>query len=190
MGMSSEIEKWEAGVTEAGEIQNPVNAIQRNSSTSKAPQIVLPEQPRVLAAQKWEGKAQQVQQKIQAAYGNHRTYHGYCNKLYHCYLVGFRETSEDEPAYAWPFDKASRVMEHFRAKFQTYKLKLLENCGEEREYFWVAEMEGNAMLALSAINDLLCEALMGRENIKQKYERGQLEFQKGEKARIALAGCN
>ncbi|KAJ8076140.1 hypothetical protein PM082_022125 [Marasmius tenuissimus] len=89
-------------------------------------ELVLPEQPWVLAARKWEGKAQKVQEKICKIYGKHDMHHGYCDDLYRRYLAEYKETSDGEMAYHKPFDSAHTAMEGYTRLFTKYKLKLLE----------------------------------------------------------------
>ncbi|KAK1216161.1 hypothetical protein PQX77_021214 [Marasmius sp. AFHP31] len=164
-----------------GNLQNPSDNPQSKGPQSQRPELTIPEHPRVLAARKWLRKADRVQRKILEAYGQHPTHHGYCDDLYHCYLARWRETSEDEPSYTEPFDSAHRDMEGYTRLFTDYKLKLGEEVGKEDEYWRVNDMETKAFIAASAIGDLLCEALMGIEYVKKKYERGQFSFQKARK---------
>ncbi|KAL0567070.1 hypothetical protein V5O48_014922 [Marasmius crinis-equi] len=145
--------------------------------------LVLPEQPSVLAARKWEGKAQNLYQKILKLYGEHPTHHGYCDDLYHRYVAEYQAPAgEDDNAYVEPFEQANSQMESYTRRLRRYKQKLLEEVGQGDEYWRVDKLEKKAFIAASAISDIYCEAFLGLEHVQQMYNRRKFPFQNSGKA--------
>ncbi|KAK1223409.1 hypothetical protein PQX77_013718 [Marasmius sp. AFHP31] len=153
------------------EDQKSLGASVKSGNSKSPPKYILPEQPIVLAAQKWEGKAQRLYDKLCALFGESKTYHEFCESVYHRYMSKEREDTR-------LLDKAHSGMESYRSLFMTYKLKLLEEVGQEDEYYRVQRMEDAAFMAASGVSDMLCEAIMGVENLKSHYERRSFGFQK------------
>ncbi|KAK1221817.1 hypothetical protein PQX77_015370 [Marasmius sp. AFHP31] len=140
-------------------------------STQARLAIILPEQPTVLAAQKWEGKAQRLYEKLCALFGESKTYKEFCDLVYHRYMSKQRDNTR-------LLDKAHSGMESYRQLFMTYKLKILEEVGQHDEYYRVQKMEDVAFLAASGVADMVCEGIMGMDNLRACYEQRRFGFQR------------
>ncbi|KAK1216155.1 hypothetical protein PQX77_021208 [Marasmius sp. AFHP31] len=140
-------------------------------STQARPTIIIPEQPTILAAQKWEGKAQCLYEKLCALFGESKTYKEFCDLVYHQYISKQRDNTR-------LLDKAHSGMESYRQLFMTYKLKILEEVGQHDEYYRVQKMEDVAFMAASGVADMLCEAIMGVDNLRACYEQRRFGFQR------------
>ncbi|KAG7087078.1 hypothetical protein E1B28_013060 [Marasmius oreades] len=146
------------------------------ASSQKGRKKVLPEQPIVLAVQKWEGKAQDLYAKVQSLYGKHKSFHEYCDYLCRKYIAGHDEGKGNNSTHL--FEEAHQVMEEYLHQFRHYKQKLLEEVGQEDAYYRVNEMETQAHLAVQALCDLYCEAIIGVEHLSRHYNEGRFSFSK------------